>query len=508
LWRLADVTADDFHAHARTAFGHLSGRLFRDAFLVGFPSDEEGPVLVAGVEGPDTSVFAGLGPERSRRIREADFMVSDDPSEPPMPRPFTTSIGMHLSVIPDLIQEVLHRHDSSTVAFASVAYPVGQYEVSAVVRLDRMELDAQPSVILPAASPAEEFDEGERVPGEEIAENEGGESFSLARSLVWEFQRRCLDVLRAAPRPAAVRAAPGELLRAAGEELMRAVADRDGGDPLGTRSLFQACDTVSRLRYEQAESVGFLAFLPVDASRDDVFDGIVRLVEPVALEDHASFRKLVQVSSRKFVLVSDGAVVFGLGRVRETTSVEQLDFTVRFVGHHAWELWHGETALMRVRFGVPGLPLRRLRRAEFTDALASALPGTAAAEAQLWAVVEAAMRQGHGTTLVISTEAAEEAKRLGTQGIPFHPFSPTQEQVDRLTAIDGAVVLDPDGRCHAMGIILDGTAGSGGTRARGARFNSAVRYAAGHPGRCVILVVSEDGMVDLVPQPLVGGTGT
>jgi len=507
MWRLADVTADDFHAHARTAFDQLSGGLFRDAFLVGFPTDEEGPVLVAGVEGPDTSVFAGLGPERSRRMREADFMVSDEPSEPPMQRPLTTSIGMHLSIIPELIQEVLHLHDPGTAVFPSVAYPVGQYQVSAVVRLDRTVLNAQPSVTLTDAATAEEFDGRVRVPAEAAAGNEGEDALSLARALVWEFHRRCLDVLRAAPRPATIRAAPGELLRAAGEELMRAVSDRDGGDPLGTHSLFQACDMVSRLRYEQAETVGLLAFLPVGASRTDVFDGIVRLVEPVVLEDRASVRKLVQVSSRKLVLVSDGAVISGLGRLRDTAFVEQLDFVVRFVGHHAWELWHGETALMRVRFGVPGLPLRRLRREEFTSALASALPGTPAAEPQLWDLVEAAMGQGHGTTLVISTEAADEARRLGTHGIPFHPFNPTQEQVDRLTAIDGAVVLDPAGRCHAMGIILDGIAGTGGTRARGARFNSAVRYAAGHLGRCLILVVSEDGMVDLVLPQLVGGAG-
>lgn len=78
---------------------------------------------------------------------------------------------------------------------------------------------------------------------------------------------------------------------------------------------------------------------------------------------------------------------------------------------------------------------------------------------------------------MISSDAAGEATRLGAQGIPLAPVPATSEPLERLTTIDEAVRLGPDGMCHAIGIILDGRARGHGDPARGSRLNSAVRYA-------------------------------
>jgi len=67
--------------------------------------------------------------------------------------------------------------------------------------------------------------------------------------------------------------------------------------------------------------------------------------------------------------------------------------------------------------------------------------------------------------------------------------------------IDGAVLVDPSGRCHAIGVILDGAATGEGDRSRGARYNSVVKYLAAAAGTpTVILLVSEDGMINLLPD--------
>ena len=66
---------------------------------------------------------------------------------------------------------------------------------------------------------------------------------------------------------------------------------------------------------------------------------------------------------------------------------------------------------------------------------------------------------------------------------------------------DGAVLLDPDATCHAIGVILDGFAAAHGNPARGSRYNSAVRYKEYSQQRriaCLVLVRSEDGIVDLL----------
>jgi DNA integrity scanning protein DisA with diadenylate cyclase activity len=111
------------------------------------------------------------------------------------------------------------------------------------------------------------------------------------------------------------------------------------------------------------------------------------------------------------------------------------------------------------------------------------------------------VRQRRGTTVVISERARDEAVRLGNQSLRLEPFALTPEAVPMLTAIDGAVLMDPEGRCHAIGVILDGRASRRGDPARGARFNSAVRYVDGSDHACVAIVISEEGGVDLL-RPL------
>ena len=70
----------------------------------------------------------------------------------------------------------------------------------------------------------------------------------------------------------------------------------------------------------------------------------------------------------------------------------------------------------------------------------------------------------------------DEANRLRNQSTPIAACRLTSELLSHLTGIDGAVLVDPNGYCHAIGVILDGLATAQGNPARGARFNSALRY--------------------------------
>jgi DNA integrity scanning protein DisA with diadenylate cyclase activity len=65
--------------------------------------------------------------------------------------------------------------------------------------------------------------------------------------------------------------------------------------------------------------------------------------------------------------------------------------------------------------------------------------------------------------------------------------------------VDGAILLSPEGIIHSFGVILDGQASKNGNSARGARYNSAIRYIdeMSRKVNCLALIVSEDGYVDL-----------
>mgnify|MGYP000379281972 FL=1 len=86
----------------------------------------------------------------------------------------------------------------------------------------------------------------------------------------------------------------------------------------------------------------------------------------------------------------------------------------------------------------------------------------------------------------------------------------TQDIIQRITSIDGAVVCDLAGNCYGLGVIVDGRAYNPNTNTaygrnknigRGARYNSSVTYVEDCKERgikCLCVVISEDGTVDVV----------
>ena len=93
-----------------------------------------------------------------------------------------------------------------------------------------------------------------------------------------------------------------------------------------------------------------------------------------------------------------------------------------------------------------------------------------------------------------------EAKRLSTQATPVVPIKLKPDLLAQLTTIDGAVILSPDGKCYAIGGILDGLASVEGDPSRGARYNSAIRYVKSSKASCLAVVVSEDGGTTFFPD--------
>ena len=215
-------------------------------------------------------------------------------------------------------------------------------------------------------------------------------------------------------------------------------------------------------------------------------------------------RKLLEVCTSGLHLLCDSSGIYGIGK-RSTIdhpSAQQDLFVVDFTGHYKWKLSHTGQDLMVVAYGQPQLPqkpideegFRRKMYAQFEEIECENL-------AELWALVCEAPKQQHGTMIVVSDRGEEESKRLGAQSTPIEPIHLLSELIVPMSSIDGAILIDPRCVCYAIGVILDGVASETGDSARGARYNSAVRYidyakAQGH--RCVIVLVSEDGSIDIV----------
>jgi hypothetical protein len=292
---------------------------------------------------------------------------------------------------------------------------------------------------------------------------------------------------------------PDVLARAAGTAVLFevAAAGHEVGD---AHALLDRLNVISATHYERRVGRGHIVVARPD---HPALRYKLRLAAPVPLGEPQWTRKLLEMASDGVGLISDSANVLGLGAVSEEYDAAAEDlFEVSFFDHYKWELRHAEKVLMRVEYGTPGLPHPPLRRAALHAVVARIFPETTPeVDKRFFRIVEAAMTQPHGTMIVVSARAAEEAERLSSQCTRVEPVVLSDDMVRRVTSIDGAVLLDDEGRCHAVGVILDGRATEKGRPARGARYHSATRYVSDAASPTIAVVVSEDGRVDVLPEP-------
>ncbi len=286
-----------------------------------------------------------------------------------------------------------------------------------------------------------------------------------------------------------------EIIRSAGNEL--ALTAGFAAEPtLGIGDLCEWCNVISSMKYEGQDGIGEIVVARddhPDIERDFTF------TRQIDLRDYRAVRKLLQLGSKGAAVIANAVGISGIGRIKTSYDASREDvFVVRFVQHHTWELWHDKVALMRVTYNEPRLPKPAFVAGQFLEAMNAVFPSVQDA-AGLLRLVQAATTCKHGAMLVISENPVNEAVRLESQAICVEPVKLTDEAVLRMVRIDGAVLLDKDGLCHAIGVILDGPSHEKCLSSRGARYNSAVRYVNGKKN-CVAVVVSEDGMVDVLPD--------
>ncbi len=267
----------------------------------------------------------------------------------------------------------------------------------------------------------------------------------------------------------------------------------------GTLDFYEACNSIGAMRYESREGLGTI----IIANRDHLaVRTMIELEQPFLVTEFRRVRKLLEMCRGKLSVLTDSRYVWGLGKIVEdlhfTTNAEVL--TVRFLGQSHWRLGYRKDDLMDVQYGEPKLPQPPADlddvKAKLNCKFPSLPPGAADALVKL---VSYAVEAEHGTMLVVSGNAAQQAADLTKPNRGIKPFDPDEETITAASAIDGAIMVDLEGKCHGIGVILDGLAGDGENPARGARYNSAVRYLRGHQDS-LIVVVSEDRTVDIITQ--------
>ncbi|WP_180228200.1 tetratricopeptide repeat protein [Priestia megaterium] len=328
------------------------------------------------------------------------------------------------------------------------------------------------------------------------------------------------------------------------EELVKNICGTD------SNNLYNELYYISSLNYEGASISAKLMVLN-KTNMDRFVDFFIKLDKKIRYKEHRKIRKVLEISDDNMYLIGDDKYVYGIGKAKgfgeiKETKKENKILVIDFIGKFEFSLnsidiskeiirqadeyfedirWSwSEINCVQVKYGKPSLQENRFSIEILSDVLKKIFVSYFKEKkytpsditdrlSKVIHIVEHATRQKHGTMLVIAKPelAAMEIERLENQCIKViktdlmeNKFNHKLDNlIERITSIDGALYLDIEGHCHAIGVILDGVAEKGqGDTARGARYNSAIKYYNINDIKenCVIVIISEDGMIDIIPE--------
>ncbi len=223
--------------------------------------------------------------------------------------------------------------------------------------------------------------------------------------------------------------------------------------------------------------------------------------ERPSLKNFKHIRKLLQAvenSDRK--LVSDGKNIIGIA----TSRVPDYRITADFRSGYGFLNLNGKPvcSFFDGRFHSS---TRKARLVQLEEILIDAgIDDSSSEQTTLFKIasdiVNSAQEKKYGCTLVIDLN--EKPIEISGQHLE-KPLDLRQDDILELTkslsVLDGALHIGEDMNLHGFACILDGRTVPGENRARGARFNSALRFTAEHPN-IVVIVVSSDRPVSIIQE--------
>ncbi|MCP3900421.1 MAG: DNA-binding protein [Desulfobacteraceae bacterium] len=254
---------------------------------------------------------------------------------------------------------------------------------------------------------------------------------------------------------------------------------------------------ISKAREEGASPRGQIFFTDPDKVYSiDFITKIQRHQQPL-VQNTKHVRKLltaVENSNRK--LVSDGNTIIGI----TDTPVPENAIAADYYDDHGF-LELGENKIASFSGGNFHSTNREAKLVELEELLLDSKlehENSTLLFQLVSELVHISVKNGHGCTLVLDLNQ----EPLSMTGHVLDPslslLEPTNINLAcSLTKIDGALHITSDLMIHGFGCLLDGKATNWENMARGARYNSAIRFSAEHRDT-VIVVVSSDRPVSII----------
>ncbi len=298
-------------------------------------------------------------------------------------------------------------------------------------------------------------------------------------------------------------------------------------------------NAVANSYYEGSENHGFIEFYCND---DDVSQSVMFNEQAsIDMVDLKFIRKLLEMTSKKLrLLVVSKSKLDPVSQVENTedkyfdelanwvitglgTSTDETYASIEFLGPSKWVLTTGSEVLsfdgQNYLIHHKNAPTSQFDKSDIA-LFFEAIGCDKRQYKDFLKVFNSIKKQKHGTMLIVSKGAKDEAERLcnSNRGIKIEPIDCkllSQSDLLQMTRIDGAMLIDPNCTCYALGVILDGFVEPTfeGDKGRGARYNSAKLYihnitndlAMGtinyftnkESNHAMAIVISEDGYIDV-----------
>ena len=242
---------------------------------------------------------------------------------------------------------------------------------------------------------------------------------------------------------------------------------------------------------------GEIVFIPASALSEIEFLVRFPVHEQPSMEDFKHVRKLLQTvefSDRK--LISHGRSIVGIA----TGKIPKRKATADFRGDHGFLTLNGDP-ICSFSDGSFHSSTRRPKLVHLEEALLES-PVDPSLRHVLFnivsRIVHEAGKQKHGCTLVI--DLSDHPHKISGQQLE-HPIDLREADLldlaKSMAKVDGALHIGADCLLYSFACLLDGRAVQGESRARGARFNSALRFTSHHKN-IIVVVVSADKPVSVI----------
>ena len=259
------------------------------------------------------------------------------------------------------------------------------------------------------------------------------------------------------------------------------------------------CDQLSSLTYENRPNVGQMIICP---EKHDLVKLVFEFENKINMNIlmQKKIRKLLEMTSNELYLQHDGEYITKLIEINNNKLIQENFITINFVGLNEWKLTIGLQTPLSIKNGkITSLTDKKIEM-EFSDILPRKFPDISSEQIKkLWNIIKICMKQKSGTLVIISDDCETEYNRLKNTAINIKPACIDNKLFRHLTSIDGAIMLDLDGVCYSVGMILDGDIEEYGDMSRGSRYNSAIRYINTNL-KSIAIIVSEDKIVDIYPK--------